>query len=156
VFRRFVSSADLPRATILTPDLGGLALCCDELRLVDLASLSNHRLAHGGPTALAEVLEAESPELVEAHWQWASVGKLYELPYFRAHYEPAFAGGTKLWIRRDVAAAIEGKGRGCTLAADREDVRAALRVHRYANHDLPGDREAFDRPGVVFALDCGK
>jgi len=77
VFRRFVSAADLPRATILTPDLGGLALCCDELRLVDLASLSNHRLAHGGPTALAEVLEAESPELVEAHWQWASVGKLY-------------------------------------------------------------------------------
>ena len=38
---------------------------------------------------------------IEAHWNWAAVGKLYELPIFRARYAPAFAGATKLWIRRD-------------------------------------------------------
>ena len=152
VFRRFAAAADLQHPTILTPDLGGLALCCDEFRLVDLAFLSNRRLAHRGPVALADVLETESPELIEAHWSWASAGKLYALPTFGARYLPAFGGGTKFWIRRDVAKSIEGKGRGCRLAANREDIHQALRSHRYASHDLPEDRRAFEAPGVVFAL----
>jgi hypothetical protein len=147
-----VSAADLQHPTVLTPDVGGLALYCDEFRVVDLALLSNRRLAHRGQVALAEVLETESPELVEAHWEWASSGKLYDLPYFRTHYLPAFAGGTKLWVRRDVAKAIESKGRGCRLAAGRGDLEKALSTHRYAGHDLPEDRRAFERPGVVFAL----
>jgi len=152
VFRRVAAAADLQHPTILTPDLGGLALCCDEFRLVDLALLSNRRLAHRGHLALADVLETESPDIVEAHWDWASAAQLYELPSFRAHYLPAFAGGTKFWMKRDVAQAIEGKGRGCRLAADREDLQEALRMHRYASHDLPEDRRAFAHPGVVFAL----
>jgi hypothetical protein len=153
IFRRLAAAADLSRPTILTPDVGGLALCCDEFRIVDLALLSNRRLAHRGHTELAQVLETESPELVEAHWRWASAGALYELPTFRARYRPAFAGGTKLWIRLDVAKAIEGKGRGCWLAADRHDVQEALRTHRYAKHDLPQDRTVFASHGAVFALD---
>jgi hypothetical protein len=152
VIRRLVFAADLQHPTILSPDVGGLALCCDEFRVVDLALLSNRRLAHRGHVALADVLESESPEIVEAHWKWASLGKLYALPYFRAHYLPAFAGGTKLWIRRDVAKAIESKGRGCRLAVDRKDVQEALSTHRYAEHDLPEDRRAFESSGVVFAL----
>jgi hypothetical protein len=153
IFRRVAAAADLPHPTLLTPDVGGLALCCDEFRIVDLAMLSNRRLAHEGPGALAAVLETESPDLIEAHWDWAAAGKLYELPTFGAHYVPAFVEGTKLWVRRDVAQAIESKGRGCWLAADREDVRAALRSHRYANHDLPADRSAFARSPAVLALD---
>ena len=155
VFRRFVSAAGLQQATILTPDVGGLALCCDEFRIVDLASLSNRKLAHRGPAALAEVLEAESPDLVEAHWEWASLGALYDLPYFRAHYVPAFGGGTKLWLRRDVAEAIERNGRGCRLPADRKDLQEALRTYRYAGRDLPEDRRSFEAPGIVLALNQG-
>ena len=153
VFRRFAAAADLQHPTILTPDLGGLALCCDEFRLVDLALLSNRKLAHRGQAALAEVLETESPDMIEAHWEWASLGKLYDLPSFRARYLPAFAGGTKLWLRRDVAGAIESKGRGCRVAVDRGDVQEALRTHRYADHDLPEDRSSFERPGVILALE---
>jgi hypothetical protein len=152
VFRRFAWAADLQHPTVLTPDDGGLALCCDELRVVDLALLSNRRLAHHGYTALSDVLASESPEMIEAHKEWASSGKLYELPYFRAHYLPAFAGGTKLWIRRDVAWAIRSKGRGCLLRADRDGLQEALGRHRYSDHDTPDDRRAFDHPGVVFAL----
>jgi hypothetical protein len=155
VFRRFASAADLQHPIILTPDVGGLALCCDEFRVVDLAFLSNRRLAHRGHVALAEVLETESPEMIEAHWRWASAGRLYDVPYFRAHYLPAFAGGTRFWIRRDVAKAIEGKGRGCLLAGaalDRGDVQEALRANRYATHDLPEDRTTFAQSRLVFAL----
>ncbi len=155
IFRRFVSAAGLQQATILTPDIGGLALCCEEFRIVDLASLSNRKLAHRGRAALAEVLEAESPELVEAHWRWASLGALYQLPYFRAHYAPAFAGGTKLWLRRDVAEAIERNGRGCRVPVERKDVQAALRAHRYAGRDLPEDQKSFEAPGTVLALNQG-
>jgi hypothetical protein len=153
IVRRVADAAGLQHPAVLTPDVGGLALCCDELRVVDLAMLSNRRLAHAGPAALGDVLEAESPDIVEAHWHWASTGNLYALPYFRAHYVPAFVDGTKFWLRREIAEAIVGKGRGCWLAADREEVREALRTHRYATHDLPEDRSAFERSWVVFALD---
>ena len=152
IFRRVAAAADMPHLAILTPDVGGLALCCEELRIVDLGLLSNRRLAHQGPAALAEVLETESPEIVEAHWEWASTGKLYDLPHFRSHYLPAFVGRTKLWLRRDVAQSIESKGRGCWLPADRQDVRDALRAHRYADHDTPDDRASFERDGRLFAL----
>jgi hypothetical protein len=155
VFRRFVSAAGLHEATILTPDVGGLALCCDEFRIVDLASLSNRRLAHHGHLALAEVLETESPEVLEAHWKWASLGALYNLPYFQGHYLPAFAGGTKLWLRRDVAEAIERHGRACRVPVGRKDVQEALRTHRYAGRDLPEDQKTFEAPGTVLALNQG-
>ena len=58
------------------------------------------------------MLETELPEIVAAHWKWASRGGLYDLPTFRERYRPAFAGGTKLWIRRDVAATIEARAAG--------------------------------------------
>jgi len=153
VFRRFTAAAELPHARVLTADVGGLALCCDELRIVDLGFLSNRRLAHAGPLALADVLPAEAPELIEAHWEWASATRLYELPYFRDHYRPALAGGTKLWLRRDVAQAIADRGRGCSVPQSRSDVQEALRRHRYADHDVPADRAAFAGGGAVFTLD---
>jgi len=152
VFRQFATAADLQHPAVLTPDVGGLALCCDEFRIVDLALLSNRRLAHNGQAALAEVLETESPEIIEAHWEWALAGHLYELPYFQAHYLPAFAGGTKLWLRSDVAKSIESKGRGCRVDGSKTELQEALGAHRYADHDLPADRRNFERAGVVFAL----
>ncbi len=153
LFRRFAAAADLERPVILTSDVGGLALCCDEFKIVDLAFLSNRMLARKGPTAIGEVLDAESPDLVEAHWKWATVGKLYEQPSFRAHYAPAFAGATRLWLRREVAQEIERRGRGCWLPLARQDVQRAVQHDRYARFDLPDDRTSFERPGVVFALD---
>lgn len=152
VFRRFAAAAELSHPIILTPDVGGLALCCDEFRIVDLGLLSNRTLAHRGHVALADVLETESPDLVQAHWAWASSGRLYDLATFRARYWPAFADRTKLWIRRDVADLIERRRRGCWLAGDRPDLREPLRTHRYAAHEAPEDRSAFDRPGRVFVL----
>ena len=34
----------------------------------------------------------------------------------------------------------------------RADVQAALRVHRYAHHDVTEDRTAFERAGTIVAL----
>jgi hypothetical protein len=153
VFRRFAAAADLEHPTILTSDVGGLALCCDEFKIVDFAFLSNGKLAHEGPTAIGDVLDADAPDLVEAHWKWTEVGNLYDQPSFRANYAPAFAGGTRLWLRRDVAARIERAGRGCWVSQQRDDLSRALREHRYAMTDVPYDRTSFERQGVVFTLD---
>jgi hypothetical protein len=150
VFRRFAAAAELPHATVLTSDVGGLSLCCDEFKIVDLAFLSNRALAHDGPGAIGRVLDTESPDLIEAHWEWAA--KLYDLPGFRDRYTPAFADGTKLWIRRDLAEAIARRGRGCRVPLQRDDVRRAVQGHHYAHDELPADRTSFERPGVVFAL----
>lgn len=155
VVRRFASAADRARPTVLVPDVGGLALCCDELRVVDLSFLSNRLLARRGYTALPELLAHEAPDVVEAHGRWASLSQLYDLPYFRAHYVPAFAGGTKLWVRRELADSIEAKGRGCRVPVDGDELRAALAEHRYAGHDAPTDRAAFAAPGVVLTLAQG-
>jgi hypothetical protein len=156
LFRRFVSAAGLERPVILTSDVGGLALCCDEFRIVDLAFLSNRALAHRGPAAIGEVLDAESPDLVEAHWDWAAVGGLYQTPGFLARYAPAFAGSTRLWVRRDVGERIARAGRGCWVPSRREDVRRALRTDRYARFELPADRRTFDAAGVVLALNAAE
>ena len=134
---------------------GGLLCVVTNSESSTWRSLSNRKLAHRGPAALAEVLETESPELVEAHWKWTSSGALYDLPYFRAHYVPAFGGRTKLWLRRDVGEAIERNGRGCRVAVGRGDIQAALRAHRFAWTDLPEDRKSFEAPGTVVALNQG-
>jgi len=153
VFRRFTTAAGLPNPAILTADVGGLALCCDEFRIVDLAFLSNRTLAHQGPATIGTVLAAESPELIEAHWRWATVGGLYDQPAFRDHYLPAFSGGTKLWVRRDVAQTLERAGRACQVSVHRPDVQRLLDNDRYASTELPADRTAFASAGVVLALD---
>ncbi len=153
VFRRFAAAADLVHASILTPDVGGLALCCDELKIVDLAFLSNRKLAQEGLAAIPQVLAAEQPDLAEVHWKWTEVPKLYELPAFERHYAPAFAGGTRLWIRRDLADRIARSGRGCWVPLRREDVRWAVQEDRYATTEVPYDRSSFERLGTMFALD---
>jgi hypothetical protein len=152
VFRRFAATAGLEHPAILTSDVGGLALCCDELRIVDLAFLSNRTLARRGPAAIDQVLDAESPELVEAHWDWATVGKLYEAPAFLAHYAPAFHAGIKLWVRRDVGERIARRD-GCWVPIARRDVWRAMRADRYARFELPEDRQRFEERRVLLALD---
>lgn len=153
VFRRFASAAGLAHASILTPDVGGLALCCDELKIVDLALLSNRKLAQEGLSAIAQVLAVERPDLAEVHWKWTVVPKLYDLPAFGRQYVPAFADATRLWIRRDLADRIERSGRGCWVPLRRGDVRRAVQDDRYATTELSYDRSSFERLGVMFALD---
>src|SRR5262249_47498209 len=48
----------IPRIAFLTPDIGGVALCCPAIRVVDIALLTNRQLAREGYGVLAEVIEA--------------------------------------------------------------------------------------------------
>ena len=122
---------ELPRIVFMTPDIGGAALCCDRLRIVDLGILANRRLAHAGYAAVAEVLANERPDVVEAHEVWAKSSGLLSLPAFEAGYTPLMAGRTRLYLRNDWAQALAAKGLAtpCPLT-DAGCRRMALVDHR--------------------------
>ena len=125
VFRRFAAAAGLQHPTILTPDVGGLALCCDEFRLVDLALLSNRKLAHGARGASARSSTPSRPTWSRRTGIGPPLGGSTSCPSSGPATCRRSRGGTKLWLRRDVAAsASRASGRGCWLAADSGDVQA--------------------------------
>jgi hypothetical protein len=154
IVERLTKAAGLDTATFLTPDVGGLALSCEDLRVVDLAMLSNRHLARDGYSALGDVLASESPHVIEAHGLWAALGRLYDLPTFQAGYVPTFAGRTRLWLRRDVANAIVSRREGSEVdLRGNLKLRDALSAHRYAHDgEPPADREAFEAQGAILLL----
>ena len=129
----------------MTPDIGGVALCCSELRIIDLGLLTNKRLAHEGFGALPSIIREENPDVIEVHETWAKVSNLYSLPEFTDNYEPAIVAGTRVFLRKDIyqdLAAIEGK----LCPSDRSDCRVrALKQHRYVTVTLSADDDAFLR-----------
>jgi len=134
----------LPQITFLTPDVGGSALCCPALRIVDLGLLAERRLARRGYGALAAVLEAERPEVIEVHAPWSSLSRLYELEAFRAGYRPALVGRTRLFLRSDVAERLVAAGTAETVALDPGGRAAGAR----ARDSAAGGHTGAERGGV--------
>ncbi len=146
---------ELPRIVFMTPDIGGAALCCDNLRIVDLGMLANRRLARSGYSAIAEVLAAERPDVVEAHEVWARSSGVLSLPAFEAGYTALMAGRTRLYLRNDHARALvaEGLAAPCSLA-DAGCRQKALYDHRglFPPPYGPEDDLAFLRGGGFLLL----
>ncbi|MGZ5983368.1 MAG: hypothetical protein ACXWK7_00395 [Caulobacteraceae bacterium] len=145
----------LGRMVFMTPDIGGASLCCERLRMVDLGLLANRRLARTGYGAVAEVLAAERPDVVEAHEVWARASGVLTLPSFEAGYTPLMAGRTRLYLRNDRARALIDKGQAawCPLVAA-ACRRKALLDHRNLVRPPygPEDDLAFLRLGRFLVL----
>jgi hypothetical protein len=138
----------LSTITFLAPDVGGLGLCCDKIRVIDLGLLTNPTLAKKGYGALPDILKAERPQLIEAHWQWASVPGLYDIPYFEEHYRPAYIGETRLFIDDDFAQTLISKNEACVVPlSDESALRRFITSHRYKDNESTLD---------IFALVRGK
>ena len=124
----------LRSVVFMVPDVGGTALCCRSLRIVDLAGLTNRRLAHAGYGSIPEIIAEERPDIIQAHKVWAVVSRLYDLPAFIEQYRPVIFRNTLLWLRRDHVRALKAQG----LLTRWTDVRAlAQQDTRYA---FPADR----------------
>jgi hypothetical protein len=93
---------NLPTITLMTPDIGGASLCCERIRIVDSALLANAILAHNGYSAMAKVLSAENPEIIETHSKWARAANMYDLQQFSDNYSPAIYREGLFWIRKDI------------------------------------------------------
>ena len=85
-----------------TPDVGGSALCCEHLRIVDSALLTNQELAGKGYSKAAALFEREDPEVIETHSIWAKLNGFYTMPFFQKNYLPATFLGNYLWLRKDI------------------------------------------------------
>jgi hypothetical protein len=63
--------------TILIPDVGGASLCCEHLRILDIALLTNPVLAHRGYKDFNAYFKENNPDVVEAHEVWAEASNIY-------------------------------------------------------------------------------
>jgi hypothetical protein len=98
----------------MTPDVGGTALCCERLDILDSGLLTNPSLARRGYAGLAEYLNKERPEVIETHGLWSRDSGIYSVAEFEANYLPAIYDGTLFWLRHDVLQRLVARG----LAAD--------------------------------------
>jgi len=148
--------AGLKRIVFLTPDVGGVGLCCSDIRVVDIALLTNQQLARKGYQAFRQVFARERPEVIGVQLMWAEFSGIYDLPAFREDYEPAIVHDTRFYIRRDVVAAMARSG-PLTYCQVRDDacLRRPLAEHRYVEHASKFDDVAFLRQGRVLIMDQG-
>lgn len=124
----------------LTPDVGGLGLCCSQIRVVDIAMLTNHSLARGGYASFATVFAQEDPDVIEVHEKWASLPQIYENAEFINNYKAILINNTRLFLRKDHFEKLiqGGAGRLCPLT-DGGCVDKIIKTHRYKDHRTDED-----------------
>jgi hypothetical protein len=94
-----------PALSVMMPDVGGTALCCDKLRLIDSGLLTNQVLAHRGYAAIPKVINDERPDAIETHSVWQQYGEFYKRSLL-AGYEPVAFEDMIVYVRRPLAAKL--------------------------------------------------
>jgi hypothetical protein len=131
-----------------TPDIGGLALCCDNIRVVDLALLANHRLAAEGYVAMATVLKDENPDIIEVHEVWAALSNIYKLQDFQTHYVPIVVDSIRMFLRSDHIPKLFSGSRSKWCDLEEPECHASgLEKHFYKKTVLKADDLAFSALG---------
>jgi hypothetical protein len=87
--------------SLLTPDVGGLSLCCPQIRVLDLGLLTSPVLAREGYAALGAYLDTQRPALVITHSFWSETSGIYGMAAFTQHYVPVVLDDTFMWLRRE-------------------------------------------------------
>ena len=143
----------LDTIVFVTPDVGGLALCCNHIRIVDIAMLTNRRLAKEGYGALPSVLADENPDIIEVHQDWASLSQIYTIPDFKENYQPIIIEKTRLFLRNDHAKKLIEMHAAALCRIEEAQCRTmALVTHRYVEHSLESDDKAFTAKGAVLII----
>ena len=138
----------------LTPDVGGLGLCCSHIRVVDVAMLTNHALARGGYASFPAVFAQENPDVIEVHEKWASLPKIYENAEFKNNYRAILINNTRLFLRKDHFEKLveAGVGRLCPLS-DSGCVDKIIKTHRYKDHRTDEDDAQYLRLNGFVEID---
>lgn len=97
----------LSRLTLAHPDLGGLLLYGDGIRIIDTALLCNGPMARQGYDAFpTEIFERERPDVIQTHGTWTRHTGIAQDEAFYKDYAPIFLDGVRLFMRRDLLAKI--------------------------------------------------
>ncbi len=142
---RVRQSLGLPVVAVMTPDVGGLGLCCDKIRVLDSGLLTSASLARTGYAGLAAYMEAEKPDLLVTHSFWTTSANLYEQKPFVDHYVPVVVDRNLFWLRREHLAAMRASPMWSVTPIDNVD---ALAQFRYGGRAVDMDyiRQHFQVP----------
>jgi len=87
--------------TILMPDVGGSALCCERLAVIDAGLLTDPTLARTGWPGFLPYFHRVDPDLVETHSIWAQQSGLYSDGALDG-YSIVAANGVRYFLRNDL------------------------------------------------------
>jgi hypothetical protein len=91
---------DLNTITFMVPDVGGLGLCCERIRVIDSALLTNDFLAKEGYEKFYSYLSKVAPDVIETHGVWSEVSGIYQSSFFRHNYTPVVFENNLFWVHR--------------------------------------------------------
>lgn len=94
--------AGIDQPIVAAPDVGGLGLCCANVRVVDTALLTNPVLARTGYAGLDEQLQTELPDVILTHGVWTRTSGIFDLAFFRETYGPVVFHSNLMYLRNDV------------------------------------------------------
>jgi len=84
----------------MTPDVGGLGLCCEKINVLDSALLTNKYLAKHGYSEFESFLKMKVPDIIETHGYWSEKTKIYDKKYFKDNYIPLVVNMNFLWLNK--------------------------------------------------------
>jgi hypothetical protein len=93
--------AGLDSMSFLLADVGGSALCCEKLQILDSALLANSYLAHRGYKSFEEYLQRERPQSINTHSPWSDLSGIYKSGLL-SDYSLVVVDTTRLLVRNDV------------------------------------------------------
>jgi hypothetical protein len=90
------------------PDMGGLLLYSNGVRVIDLGLLCNSVLAHQRYAAIEPyVLQQSQPDVIEVHADWTQYTNFQAYPLFHSNYRPVFVNGIRVFLSNNLIAAID-------------------------------------------------
>jgi hypothetical protein len=133
----------MEKVDLMTPDIGGLGLCCEAINVIDQGLLTNATLARQGYGVLNDYLARVRPDVINTHSIWSQVSGIYSSDFFSRSYQPVVFDNNLFWVRSDLVARMLDS---MSLAAGAIDDRRGLRGVRYAQSDI--DRNYLDQRGT--------
>jgi hypothetical protein len=90
------------------PDMGGVMLYSDGIRVIDLGLLCDPVLARHRYEAIdSYVLQQRRPDVIEVHGMWTTLTNLHNSPLFRKLYRPVYVDGRRFFLSRNLIARID-------------------------------------------------
>jgi hypothetical protein len=98
------------RSTLLYagPDMGGILLYSNGVRIIDLGLLCDPVLSHLRYEGIEPyVLEQRKPDVIEVHQRWTMYTRFHEYHSFKSNYRPVYIDGERFFLRNSLIAAID-------------------------------------------------
>ncbi|MGD0960563.1 MAG: hypothetical protein ABSB19_12225 [Methylomonas sp.] len=140
----------LPQIRLMTPDVGGVGLCCAKIDVIDIALLTNRFLAKNGYAAFDTLLESQPPDIIEMHKPWPTITNIYASAFFNRNYMPVVFNNNLLWLRKTHFTSLRGAP---NLSITELHEAGELRNVRSAQYSSDTDFIFNGYPGKLYRID---